>query len=106
MTSSDLFVIHLVGSLSTRESGARAREQFHSALLQQLVVAADFGDREVSPSFADELFGKLAEEIGSVEFRKRVRAIGLTESTRQLVNQVVARRLRNMARRTEHPTAA
>jgi hypothetical protein len=79
-------------SLSTRESGKQVREAAIAALGGCDVLTVDFGGAEVSPSFADEFIGKLAEHLGRAEFRSRLNVCGLSEATRLLLNEVVARR--------------
>ncbi len=79
----------------TRSQGERVRERlvkaYDSALGDQLVI--DFSGVEVmTPSFADECFGKLAERVGFQNFRNSVSLTGGSETVRALVNSVLAQR--------------
>gem|GEM_PF-5785033 len=47
----------------------------------------------MTPSFADECFGKLVERMGRDAFKEKVRLIGAAETIRILINTVMARRL-------------
>jgi hypothetical protein len=59
---------------------------------ERLVI--DFAGVEVmTPSFADECFGKLAESIGGLNFRERVKLTGADPIIRTLLNSVLAERL-------------
>ena len=51
------------------------------------------GVEVMTPSFADECFGKLAELIGGLNFRKRVKLTGADPILRALLNSVLAERL-------------
>ena len=60
---------------------------------QKLVI--DFSDVSVmTPSFADECFGKFAERIGGVNFRQRVSLRNANDTIRTLINSVLTSRLR------------
>jgi hypothetical protein len=87
---------------ATRENGAHARQAILLALSKaEGAVTLDFEGIEPTPSFADEFVGRLAEELGSNEFRARVRFINLEESTRLLLQTVITKRLRNSGRSFE-----
>jgi len=101
MTSFDLVVKHQFPSLATRESGAKARAAVLSALEVHETVTLDFTGAHPSPSFADELVGRLASALGESCFRTKIRIVGADDAERVLLNQVVSRRLE----RGEDPTA-
>jgi hypothetical protein len=101
MTSSiDFVVSREFQSLATRESGARAREAVLEALESHESVTLDFTGAHPTPSFADELVGRLASALGEACFRTKVRIVGADDAERTLLNQVVMRRLQ----RGDEPT--
>ncbi|MBN20215.1 MAG: hypothetical protein CL678_02920 [Bdellovibrionaceae bacterium] len=56
-------------------------------------VVLDFsGIRTVSHSFADELIGKLAENLGPVAFKQKIKIINLSESNRRVFTFVISER--------------
>lgn len=58
------------------------------------VLTIDFRGVDVmTPSFADECFGKFAERIGSHDFRNVIRLVGADPTVRALLNSVLSRRL-------------
>jgi hypothetical protein len=93
MISSDFAVATAFHSLATRESGAKARDAVLQALASHAVVTLDFEGAHPTPSFADELVGRLAESLGDHAFRTRVRIVGVGAAERPLLEQVISRRL-------------
>lgn len=93
MTSRDIVLTEAFKSLATRESGAKARETVLEALGDHESVTLDFTGAHPTPSFADELVGRLASALGESCFRQKVRIVGAGEAERTLLNQVVSRRL-------------
>lgn len=85
------------GEFLTRRQGEKIRErlvQLHKRLGADASIVVDFtGVDTMTPSFADECFGKFAEIIGALEFRKVVSLIGADETIRTLVNLVLSERL-------------
>jgi len=83
--------------LLTRGQGELVRAQLvelHETLAPGERLTIDFaGVSAMTPSFADECFGKLAERLGANVFRSSVRLVGADEVVRVLVNSVLARRL-------------
>ncbi len=47
----------------------------------------------MTPSFADECFGKLAQSLGKPTFRSSIRLGGASQSIKDLVNTVISQRL-------------
>lgn len=94
MTSSKRLIFKdLCNSGATRSDGRLARQAAQQALEEVAVVVLDFRDLRVTPSFADELVGRLAAELGAETFRARVRAENLNDTTRVLLRHAVRRRL-------------
>lgn len=57
-------------------------------------VILDFADvRTVSHSFADELIGKLAIELGSEKFKNKIKVINLSEGNKKVFGFVISERL-------------
>lgn len=78
--------------LSTRPVGAAARTQLIELLNEHEAIEVDFHDKILTPSFADECIGRLAENLGLDEFKKRVSLVNVNASTRPLVKHVVLTR--------------
>jgi hypothetical protein len=83
--------------LGTRENGAKAREEVLRALEAHSRVTLDFTDAHPSPSFADELVGKLAAILGQIAFKQRIFLTGVGPSERSLLQHVVMKRLQDRA---------
>ncbi len=56
------------------------------------------GVESVTPSFADEVLGRMLLELGEDEFRCHIALVCGDESTRRLVNAVLANRKKELAR--------
>lgn len=78
--------------LGTRPAGVRARQHVRELLTHHDMVILDFGGRQATPSFVDELVGGLEEELGSKEFQQRVTIEGISRSLAPLVRHVLATR--------------
>ncbi|OWY73076.1 hypothetical protein B7486_01645 [cyanobacterium TDX16] len=83
----------------SRDQGERVRKRILEILgnlspIEQLVIDLS-GLSRMTPSFADECLGKLAEQLGGEKFRNQIRLRGAEGSTRILVNAVLAKRLGN-----------
>jgi hypothetical protein len=81
----------------TRRQGEKLRAQFvrmRDEVGSGEVLTIDFDGVEVmTPSFADECFGKFAERIGLRDFRQSVSLVGANETIRTLVNSILAKRI-------------
>ena len=69
------------------------------------VVTPDFTDARPSPSFADELVGGLAANLGREVFLRRVRIVSIDAAVRPLLNHVVATRLKQSQAAPDDPSA-
>jgi hypothetical protein len=80
---------------ATRRSGIEARNLVVNLLREtHRPVVLDFdGVGMTSASFADELVGKLAGELGPVQFMESIRLENMDSLTRNLVNRAIAHRL-------------
>ena len=80
---------------ATRRSGVEARNLVVNLLREtHRPVVLDFdGVGMTSASFADELVGKLAGELGPVQFMESIRLENMDSLTRNLVNRAIAHRL-------------
>jgi hypothetical protein len=94
MSSSEFKIAGDFRSLTTRESGVKARISVLRALESDSFVVLDFSDAQPSPSFADELVGGLAATLGRDAFLRCVRIVGIDEAVRPLLNHIVANRLK------------
>ena len=83
----------LSAALVTRDQGAemlgRARELLRSGRDLRIDLS---GVEAISPSFADEFFGGMFEELGESEFRRRVRIRCPSTPWRALIQKVLAKR--------------
>ncbi|WP_370449219.1 ATP-binding protein [Cryobacterium sp. TMB3-1-2] len=88
-------VIDLEQSLGSRAKGAEVRTR----LLNYLQAGARFivfdfaGVGGVSSSLADQVLGKLAIEMGELEFRRRIFVDGASPTNRSLIETAISRRL-------------
>ncbi|MBI5709774.1 MAG: STAS-like domain-containing protein [Candidatus Eisenbacteria bacterium] len=79
--------------LATRDQGKKLRELAIGRLRQPGVLEVSLERVEaVSPSFADEFFGGLMEELGRDEFLRRIRVGNASEEIRLLIRKVVSHR--------------
>lgn len=87
-------LIHLLDlgePMSTRQMGAEARTKLETALSQADTVEVDFGGANgMTPSFADEVFGKLMDSIGPDNFRKRISLVNVPDRIKSLLRSVFA----------------
>ncbi len=88
---------HRDGGFVSRGQGERLRNELtkeYERLDVDHTLVIDFnGVDTMTPSFADECFGKLAEKIGVERFRKAISLVGADETIKTLVNSVLALRL-------------
>lgn len=93
------------GAFLTRSQGEKLRhriEEIFSNLESGHRIAIDFAGVDVmTPSFADECFGKLAERLGANRFRQSISLNGADETIRTLINSVLAERLSTARHRPE-----
>lgn len=106
MTSFEIVVASTFRSLSTRENGAQARQTVIEALATHQVVTLNFLGAHPSPSFADELIGRLASDLGESIFRQRMRITGIGDAERSLFQYVVSQRLRRAAQQIRRSACA
>lgn len=90
--------------LLTRDRAMPIRQEIRRRLealgtIRHLVVDLT-GVRTMTPSFADELLGRLLLEIGEQKFRAQVRLVSGDDTTRLLVNRVLAQRAAEARRLT------
>ena len=84
------------GDFLTRRQGEELRAKlvgWHEHLSSDDRLVIDFGGVDVmTPSFADECFGKFAERIGFANFLQTISLVGAEETIRVLINSVLAGR--------------
>ena len=85
------------GGFLTRRQGEEVRTRLmdldHDLPPGERLVIDFSGVDVMTPFFADEYLGKLAESIGGLNFRKRVKLTGADPVLRALLNSVLAERL-------------
>jgi len=89
----------------TRDQGARVRkavERQLGALPHGERLLIDLGTaRAITPSFVDECLGRLLLNVGEDRFKKSVQLEAREESTRRLVNRVLAHRASELKSKTK-----
>jgi hypothetical protein len=87
---------------TSRGQGESARKWLRGLVDVHSSIELDLSKVEVmTPSFADECFGKLLKELGEKEFRNKIRLLGASESVRLIVNYVLRLRLSETAQSPE-----
>jgi hypothetical protein len=80
------------GGLLTRSQA----KQFRQLILQQVhknqAVEIDLGHLPMSPSFTDECFGLLIEDIGREKFKKYIHLINLSPASKSIMLHVLKQR--------------
>ncbi len=82
-----------MGGLTSRSEGANARDLILDVIKKHGVVLVDINNEKLTPSFADECFGVIAESFGLENFKKKVKLINVTPNVSTLVKHVVIRRV-------------
>lgn len=79
-------------SLSTRELGKEVSKQVDFSIPGEIIL--DFQDvRMINSSFADELVGKNAKELGFDNFKRKVKIQNATENIRLVIRKALVDRL-------------
>ena len=85
--------------LLTRDQGNPIRSKLLALVRDGSRLRISFeGVESVTPSFADEVLGRMLLELGEEDFRKHVTLLPTDVSTRRLVNAVLANRKSELAR--------
>jgi hypothetical protein len=80
-------------ALVTRDQGRVLVSRAEDILSREPHITVELGSAEaLSPSFADEFFGALAEHLGSSQFRLRVRVRCPNEAWQVLIRKVLGHR--------------
>ncbi len=80
----------------SRNSGRELRlkaQNLLAAETEMLLVIDWSGMDVVASSFADEFVGKLAKELGSDGFKRRIKLVGLSETLRSLMDKAIFQRV-------------
>ena len=97
MASSDRFLVAFEKATpegTSRDQGKATRNWLKGLLDLHDSIDLDLNGVEVlTPSFADECFGKLLLELGETLFREKIRVHGGNEAVKRLLNQVLRSRL-------------
>lgn len=82
-------------SIGSRDFGAQVRHQVKECLSSHRPVTFDFSGIEIiSSAFADELFGKLCEDIGLDNFRSNIKINGFSnEDAKQIILLIIKKSL-------------
>ena len=90
-----MIMISLSEKVGRNLASRKRAAEFRAWLISQTEsVQLDLSGVELlSHSFADELFGKIAEEFGSEFFKNRVVLMGMKDHDRELIRSVVINRM-------------
>jgi hypothetical protein len=87
-------VSELFDTLSSRVTGAEARQILLEEINQELgKVVIDFNFQNVSPSFADEFIGIVANMLGREVFKSKIGMVNVSNSSKLIIKHVISRRL-------------
>lgn len=88
-------VLEIEEALGSRAKGAevRTRLQNYLAAGAEMIVMDFTGVGVISSSFADEVLGKLAVEMGELEFRRRIFVDSASVTNRGLIERAIALRI-------------
>ncbi|GAA1661755.1 STAS-like domain-containing protein [Microbacterium lacus] len=88
-------VLEIEEALGSRAKGAEVRTRLNNYLVAGAdMIVMDFsGVGVISSSFADEVLGKLAVELGELEFRRRVFVDSASPTNRGLIERAIALRI-------------
>lgn len=88
-------VLEIEEALGSRAKGSevRTRLQNYLAAGAEMIVLDFAGVGVISSSFADEVLGKLAAEIGELNFRRRIFIDSASVTNRSLIERAIALRL-------------
>jgi len=85
--------------LLTRDQGKPIRAKLLDLIRAGNPIRILFdGVETVTPSFADEVVGRMLLDLGEAEFRKNIALVCSDVATRRLVNAVLANRKRELLR--------
>nr|WP_195366241.1 STAS-like domain-containing protein [[Eubacterium] tenue] len=80
--------------LSTRDIGAIIRKEIILSIKNKETITVDFeGVKQMTHSCADEIFGKLAIEIGMSNLMNYINIKNANETISTIIKYVIARRL-------------
>lgn len=88
-------VLELEESLGSRAKGAEVRNRLSNYISAgaEFVVLDFAGVGVISSSFADEVLGKLAVDLGELEFRRRIFVDSASPTNRSLIERAIALRI-------------
>lgn len=88
-------VLEIEEALGSRAKGAEVRTRLNNYLSAgaEMIVMDFAGVGVISSSFADEVLGKLAVELGELEFRRRVFVDSASPTNRGLIERAIALRV-------------
>lgn len=93
MTSFNLPLKNDIENGTSRHSGRIASAHIFSLLELHEVIEIDFKDITLTPSIADEVIGVLAEKLGKLAFKQRIKIKNASATEIALLKHVIARRL-------------
>lgn len=85
-------ISNVCSEVITRQSGKNLRELIIRTIESGESVLVDLENKAITPSFADDAFGKLVSHIGMVRFKKTITIKNVDAPSRVLIAHVVNRR--------------
>lgn len=91
--NSSRFVVHdRIPHTATRPNGVFARGMLRGLMDESDIVEVDMSHVVLTPSFADEFLGVLLVEVGEAKFRRAIRIVNVSHTSRPLLQAVLHRR--------------
>ncbi len=92
MTLAKIVLQSLLSDTASRENGAILRTNIIEKLQNNTLIEIDFSGAVLTPSFADEAFGKLNLHLTASQFNERIKFQNLSISQKALLSRVIANR--------------
>lgn len=93
MIFSNIKLIDLTKNETSRSAVKKATEHIISLLHTIDTLTVDLQDINLTPSIADEIFGKIAAHLGANSFKNKIKIINATTTQMILIKHVIARRI-------------
>lgn len=87
-----LQVKEMLADTGSRDNGAKLRALILDALTKHITVEVDFTDTLMTPSFADEAIGLLANHITLDELKQKIKFSHVSAQHKALLLKVIANR--------------
>ncbi len=92
MTSIKIVLTSYLTDTASRENGELLRNHILAHVEADTLVEIDFTQAVLTPSFADEAFGKLNANMSATDFNEKIKLQNLSTSQKALLCRVIANR--------------